>query len=521
MGRYGEILINYNKIDEAIRRTEAYLVSLDRVESAIDQNSQLLEDQRGEVFITLEERRRVLKNTIAVRREQTTDLRTLLMNYKDAMNALIHPVSRGTDTRVNRNDIRAKLEQIKMDVRDVFAPKIYPPNQTNPYEHWVSDDNGGGHTERDQAKIDRESRNGSKVDGFQDHYLPEIKKAIEESIASIDLLNKNHIQAFENMDDEYAAIAQQLYEKYAGIAVQQRQDYIYGLTGQAADDIFSGFIDGAKEMFFGFGELFYTLGGIVATGIPSMFGFDPPVWAQMVTNQLSVEFADVRNPLDFFKKIGMGIAQSYVDKYNDKGLAYVIGNGLFDFVTIFLGATKLSKLSKLGDVAEDVAKGTEATEGLKEATNVTGKIKITSDFGEYATKIDKEVSVINQESLPQKIIDTFKNGQYRTVVTDTEIKVYRIFGGRADAGGRFVTTTPSISRIDTKIDSALLPEWGGSMKYEAEITIPKGTKLNIGKVAPQKIESTGTILEGGADQILLPNDWPLDWISVIRTVPSL
>lgn len=36
----------------------------------------------------------------------------------------------------------------------------------------------------------------------------------------------------------------------------------------------------------------------------------------------------------------------------------------------------------------------------------------------------------------------------------------------------------------------------------------------------QKISSSGAVLKGGADQILLPQDWPLEWISDFRIVPN-
>ena len=61
---------------------------------------------------------------------------------------------------------------------------------------------------------------------------------------------------------------------------------------------------------------------------------------------------------------------------------------------------------------------------------------------------------------------------------------------------------------------ALLPEWGNSIRYEAKIIIPRGTKLNIGKVGKQTTKS-GTILKGGADQILMPQKWSLKWIQSI------
>ena len=138
---------------------------------------------------------------------------------------------------------------------------------------------------------------------------------------------------------------------------------------------------------------------------------------------------------------------------------------------------------------------------------------------EYSTAIDDKVMVINKKELPESLGNTFTDGEYCTVVTNEEIKVYRTFGGKADAGGGFATTNSSNSRIQSKIDSALLPEWGNTRAYEVEITIPTNQELTIGKVASQTIKGSGTVLQGGADQILLPKNWPLEWITKIKNVP--
>ena len=58
------------------------------------------------------------------------------------------------------------------------------------------------------------------------------------------------------------------------------------------------------------------------------------------------------------------------------------------------------------------------------------------------------------------------------------------------------------------------------MRYylnEAEIVIPKGTTLNIGRVEEQ-FTMSGARLAGDADQFLLPENWDLNWIKSIREV---
>ena len=95
--------------------------------------------------------------------------------------------------------------------------------------------------------------------------------------------------------------------------------------------------------------------------------------------------------------------------------------------------------------------------------------------------------------------------------------MYRSFGHNAEAGGAFATSSPALNRVQTKIDSAILPEWKNTLRYEAEIVIPKGTTLNIGRVEEQ-FTMSGARLAGDADQFLLPENWDLNWIKSIREV---
>ncbi len=139
-------------------------------------------------------------------------------------------------------------------------------------------------------------------------------------------------------------------------------------------------------------------------------------------------------------------------------------------------------------------------------------------FGDYSTDIDDKVTVVGKDEIPDWVAESFTDSEYKTVVTNEDITVYRVFGGSAKQGGGFVSTKPAPNKIQAKIDAALLPEWKNTRAFEAEIVIPKGTRLNIGKVAPQTIESTGTVLKGGSDQLLMPQGWSQDWVVGLRNV---
>ena len=51
---------------------------------------------------------------------------------------------------------------------------------------------------------------------------------------------------------------------------------------------------------------------------------------------------------------------------------------------------------------------------------------------------------------------------------------------------------------------------------EAEIVVPAGTKLNIGRVEEQS-DGRKTLTEN-ADQVLLPQNWNQDWVNKVRDI---
>ncbi len=75
--------------------------------------------------------------------------------------------------------------------------------------------------------------------------------------------------------------------------------------------------------------------------------------------------------------------------------------------------------------------------------------------------------------------------------------IYRSFGGDARLQGGYASPTQGASRADLAIE----PDWGNTMRFEARVTVPSGTTLNVGSAGPQ------ATLPGGGSQILMPRGW--------------
>lgn len=90
----------------------------------------------------------------------------------------------------------------------------------------------------------------------------------------------------------------------------------------------------------------------------------------------------------------------------------------------------------------------------------------------------------------------------------------RKFGGtesQAKLKGAYATTKQNAGRAET----AVYPSWSTS-RFEAEIEIPKGQEISIGKVGKQPVDSNYPKYKGGADQILLPRNFPKEWVKSIK-----
>ena len=154
----------------------------------------------------------------------------------------------------------------------------------------------------------------------------------------------------------------------------------------------------------------------------------------------------------------------------------------------------------------------------------------SGSFGSsYKTDLKGKLQGVKKDPLDSDLASTFLNKQYHTCKTLDELILYRVFGlycrtnGKVDgarSSGGFASTEFAESLIDAKLRLALKPKWFSTKAYEEKILLPKGSIINVGIVAPVTLE-TGTVLPGGADQILLPKNWPEeDWTIGYRRVTA-
>jgi hypothetical protein len=112
----------------------------------------------------------------------------------------------------------------------------------------------------------------------------------------------------------------------------------------------------------------------------------------------------------------------------------------------------------------------------------------------------KLAKLISNPKHRQSMLDTFSGNVSVEQAGPGGMVGYRQFGGKVDTWGRFLTDKIGATREET----AVLPEWGNPMEFEAGMRYPEGTGFVKGTTASQKAK-TGEVLAGGGKQMFLPD----------------
>lgn len=137
------------------------------------------------------------------------------------------------------------------------------------------------------------------------------------------------------------------------------------------------------------------------------------------------------------------------------------------------------------------------------------------DFGRGRTA--GSYDAINPGPLDDNLAGTFSGGRYNEVVLTEDVVLHRAGTSETPLGQFFTQDTPQ-SVIQTRIDSAVLPQWpgGGTSPIDSafEVRIPAGTKIYVGEVSSQ-----GGAFVGGTQQIVVPKPWTIEGVQVLGSSP--
>jgi hypothetical protein len=97
--------------------------------------------------------------------------------------------------------------------------------------------------------------------------------------------------------------------------------------------------------------------------------------------------------------------------------------------------------------------------------------------------------------LTKEVAESFANGVFRSVILQSDVTVAREFGGTSRALGSFLSRASAAPTRAAAIENLRLPASNLATNI-AEITIPKGTPVFVGKVA-----------HGNAPQYFVPEEF--------------
>lgn len=156
------------------------------------------------------------------------------------------------------------------------------------------------------------------------------------------------------------------------------------------------------------------------------------------------------------------------------------------------------------------------TPSIGDGVRIIGKVKgeNVSNYNIIVNSIDGKINFEADALTPGSLGDdykdvpgTFSGGRYTTIQLDKPLKVYRAWAqGQSKEFGAFWSLDMPLGGLQSRIDSALLPEWGtvrgtvfrSQATQYTIIELPVGTTIHVGEVGSQ-----GSVWVGGKSQLLI------------------
>ncbi len=181
------------------------------------------------------------------------------------------------------------------------------------------------------------------------------------------------------------------------------------------------------------------------------------------------------------------------------------------------GATRLAQ-QEAGDAAKAASAVVNAGRANGASSSVAAGVPYREIVGQVPGRVLSESDALMVGPLGNDLTDlpgTFSGGRYATLQLNQPMTVYRAWApGQSREFGAFWSLEKPAGSIQTRIDSALLPEWGNirGTRFNTQATqyttiqLPAGTTVHVGEVGSQ-----GGSWVGGKSQLLIDGGAQPEW----------
>jgi len=144
-------------------------------------------------------------------------------------------------------------------------------------------------------------------------------------------------------------------------------------------------------------------------------------------------------------------------------------------------------LFKVGTTAGEVAAPACADGDCMNETQAVGEAVtwVNQTVPQGARLVSRWGPYTGEGPLGKEMAATFRGGSYSELVLTEDAILYRVYGGNAQQLSSWWSRPQPRGPLQSRIDFALLPEWGNTAEKVTVIFVPKGTMIYEGFAASQ------------------------------------
>lgn len=382
-----DLYVKQSDLDVIADKLRNYQKAIEQIEQSIEEFKRVLEEGEGEAMDALKEITEKQGNVnLEEYKQRVSQLSNTFLEYNDDFfTSQVRPISRGSFTELDRNDIWGNLMSIEWAEGDI-------QNGIHQASTMFCDDGKNKRTV-DEA-VAETNRFMTRIKNLRGELWNQFKR-----IEQIDDTDKSYQNRIKNELGQFASFWDNL-----TAAFEQVGNFLMGVK-----DAVVGLVTGLISLVEGLVCVILNIAGL---GAGMLYGAITGDWRlkDMCSDNLGKTFKTVETIMNDPWLLVEGVGQQYNDGVNEKGLAYGAGMLVGDFLPELIGVgavsavgklkymkviTALEKIGVVVDVEKVIAKFGSQSKFLKYIDEFGGEVKFT-ELVKEAGGIDELTRLVDE-----------------------------------------------------------------------------------------------------------------------------